>query len=272
MVPSAVEFDEPANDATADWAINDGQLLGDPSGAAEHWFQQAANGYCVPASVTQIVAAYTGAEIMDESEFVARANELHLFTFGPDGVPSMDAAGAATLLNDVGIDAHVKQDLTVLDLENFLDAGRPIMLAVDADEMWYQEPDSVDEAANHAVVLTGIDPVNGIAIISDPGSPTGNEYTMSLAELDAIWEDSGRQAVVVDQPADQHGAVTDGEAAARVEVGVASWTPAEGGIADILSEPASPLDGVVRFIGQHPVVLLPVVVAAGVLVRGARRH
>ena len=49
-------------DAEVDWIpelVVDGQLVGDPEGASEHWFEQAANGYCVPASVAQIVSEYS---------------------------------------------------------------------------------------------------------------------------------------------------------------------------------------------------------------------
>lgn len=275
----------PDTGGDADWTIEDGQLIGDPAGASEHWFEQAANGFCVPASITQIVAAYTGMDLDDESFFVQRANELHLFTVGPDGSPSMTVDGAAALLVDVGIDAHVESDLTILDLENYLDEGRPVMLAVDADEMWYAEDDAVDDAPNHAVVLTGIDPVNGVAIISDPGSPTGNEYTMPISELDRMWEDSGRQAVVVDPPAPEMAPeaaqpvvdVDGGPAeAAPVDAVAAAYGAAGAGDGADLPDMAgagaaagapSPFAGAVDWVVQHPFLVIPVVVAAGALAR-----
>ena len=267
--------------------MTDGQLIGDPSGAAEHWFEQAANGFCVPASITQMVAEYTGLEFDDESFFVERANDLKLFDVSPKGVPSMTVEGAATLLVDTGIDAHVEKDLTILDLENFLDEGRPVMLAVDADEMWYGEADSVDDAPNHAVVLTGIDPVNGVAIISDPGSPDGNESTMPIAELDRMWADSDRQAVVIDvgegtsssAPAPDESPVEDGGSQAPVADPVAFDADASGGATDAtdatLAEisPALPeadssaMERTVAWLMHHPYVVIPVVVVAGARTR-----
>lgn len=273
----------------AEWTIEGGQLIGDPAGASEHWFEQAANGFCVPASITQIVAAYTGMDLDDESFFVQRANELHLFTVGPDGSPSMTVDGAAALLVDVGIDAHVESDLTILDLENYLDQGRAVMMAVDADEMWYAEDDAVDDAANHAVVLTGIDPVNGVAIISDPGSPTGNEFTMPISELDRMWEDSGRQAVVVDLPApemtsDAQQPVVDVDGMPAAEAGPVDTVAAAFGAAgagngaDLLDQAGAgvaadaqgPFTGAVDWVVQHPFVIIPVVAAAGALTRRPR--
>ncbi|WP_392544426.1 C39 family peptidase [Oryzobacter telluris] len=285
--PAAADPAVPA--AEGDWSVVDGQLIGDPAGASEHWFEQAANGFCVPASVTQMVAAYTGTELADESFFVERANELHLFTVGPDGSPSMTAEGAATLLMDVGIDAHVEEGLTILDLENYLDEGRPVMLAVDSGEMWYAEGDEVDDAADHAVVLTGIDPVNGVAIISDPGSPTGDVYTMSLADLNAMWEDSGRQAVIVDAPdAATDEVVTALDAPVDTETVATDSADAFGASADaeVSTEPASPFgavlpgvtgpgvepptttDGLVSWLREHPsIAIVPILAAGGVLAR-----
>lgn len=263
-------IDEPVPPAdgtgSGEWAVSNGQLIGDPDGAAEHWFEQAANGFCVPASITQIVASFTGIEFADESFFVERANELHLFTVGPDGAPSMTVDGAAALLVDVGIDAHVETDLTILDLANFLEEGRPVMLAVDADEMWSDEPDWVDEAANHAVVLTGIDPASGLAFISDPGSATGNQYSMPISELDRMWADSDRSAVVVDLPVEEapdHGIGAAREAAAEPALTQAGGAGSEPDMAGL----GAPTGGPVGFLLQHPWVVIPVVVGAGALLR-----
>lgn len=267
--------------APDEWTVSDGQLIGDPGGASEHWFEQAVNGFCVPASIAQMVGVYTGTEITDESFFVERANELHLFTVGMDGSPSMTAEGAAALLVDVGIDAHVESDLTILDLENFLDEGRPVMLAVDADEMWYGEADSVDDAANHAVVLTGIDPVNGVAILSDPGSPTGDQYTMPISELDRMWEDSDRQAVVVDLPADGSGQAPVADpvsldpsltaaATSTGDAGVGAAPTGSTSVSDLLEANTSPVDSTIEWLMRHPYVIIPVVVAAGALTRRQR--
>lgn len=260
--------------AEGDWQVVEGQLIGDPWGASEHWFEQAANGFCVPASVTQMVAAYTGTEFADESFFVERANELRLFTVGPDGAPSMTAEGAATLLRDVGLDAHVENDASFLDLQNYVNDGRPVMLAIDSGEMWYGEDDSLDDAADHAVVLTAIDPVNGIAVISDPGSPTGDQYTMSLAELEAIWEDSDHQLVVIDGIAsDDAGPAADG--AADVEP-VDAFGAAAGAAAPAATPGSGPLDleapsrtdHLVSWLREHPsIAIAPIVVAGAMLAR-----
>jgi hypothetical protein len=59
-------------------------------------------------------------------------------------------------------------------------------------------------AADHALVLTGIDVANGTAVLSDPGSPTGNLETVPLETLLDAWADSGNAMVVTDTapPAD----------------------------------------------------------------------
>ena len=186
-----------------DGYVVDGQLVGDPADAAENWFQQAANGFCVPASVAQIVAEYTGDPVMDEQEFVTLANELHLFTVGPDGVPSMTQSGALQLLEAAGVPAELVYADTS-SLEGYLAEGRGVMAFVDSGELWYGE-DVEDETVDHAVLVTGVDRERGVVYLSDPGDPEGNakEYPLSLFE-DA-WADGGGQALVCDEPAPDDG-------------------------------------------------------------------
>lgn len=182
-----------------DGYVVDGQLVGDPVDAAEHWFQQATNGFCVPASVAQIVAEYTGIAFVDELDFVALANEMHLFTVGPDGEPSMTQHGALRLLQAAGVPADLVYANTS-SLEGYLAEGRGVMAFVDSGELWYGE-DVEDDTVDHAVLVTGVDTERGVVYLSDPGDPDGNAREYPLELFEDAWADGGGQAVVCDEPA-----------------------------------------------------------------------
>ena len=244
------ESADPAVDPT--WSVEDGVLVGDPTGAAEHWFEQAQNGFCVPASVAQIVSDYTGVHFADESQFVALANELGVLTIGPDGVPGMTAEGALTLLEAAGVPASLETQAEVGTLVEYLDAGHNVMLFMDSGEYWYGE-DIEDNRMDHAVVLTGIDLERGVAILSDPGTPDGNSLEVPLDVFTDAWADSGNTLLVSDQPAPDDAAPT-GTAAA-----LAGGDDARDGIAHA-----------VDWLVDRPWVLLPVVLGAASVVAARR--
>lgn len=250
--PAAVEFPDLQFDAAGPDSgelVVEGQLIGDPEGASEHWFEQAANGFCVPASVAQIVSEYSGVHHGDELAFVERANELHLFVVGPDGVPGINAEGAAALLEDAGIPAESVSGLTMDNLVQYVDEGRGVLLAVDSGELWYGETENVDEAADHALVLTGFDPEAGVAILSDPGSPTGDEFEVPISELERMWADSGNTAVVCDVPPG--------------ELPGATFEPT----VEPTAVPAQGNNAVIEWLLQHPYVLIPVVLGIAAVAR-----
>ncbi|BFU45009.1 hypothetical protein [Krasilnikovia sp. MM14-A1004] len=251
-LPDSPDPDEPVL-PTGGW-VQHGRIVGDPTGDAEHWFEQSRNGFCVPASIAQIVSEYTGVDHTDESWFVARANALGLFTTGPDGSPSMGVAGAQELLEDAGVPAGIEVGIGVETLQEYLAEGRRVMLAVDSDEIWYGRED--ENAADHAVVLTGIDTARGVAILSDPGTPDGNMEEVPLSVLADAWADSGNTALVCDEP----------PAGPAVAADHAAAFPVSDGGAAALVAPTGQIDSVVSWVVQHPYVVLPVVLAAGAIV------
>ena len=193
---------DPTNDSTTvtDPYVEDGRMVGDPTGGSEHWFQQSQNGYCVPASVAQLVSDYTGIDYTDETAFVGLANDMGLFSVGPDGSPGLTVEGSAELLQEAGVPAHLEMGTTE-DLVSFLDEGRGVMLFVDSGELWYGEEDSTDQQMDHALLITGIDTERGVAILSDPGHPEGDAVEVPLELVEDAWADSGNTMLVCDQPA-----------------------------------------------------------------------
>jgi hypothetical protein len=243
--------------------VSGGQLVGDPAGDAEHWFTQAANGYCVPSSIAQIVSEYTGAHHADESAFVARANALNLFTIGPDGAPSMGIDGAHALLEDAGVPASIEIGIGVDTLVGYLAEGRRVMLAVDSDEIWYGVEDQ--DAVDHAVVLTGIDTARGVAILSDPGTPDGNMMEVPLDVLADAWADGGNAALVCDSPPGSTALPATPDEPFVEIVPAMLPTGAMPAVA-----PSGQVEAVVSWLVERPYVVLPVLLAGGAVL--ARRR
>ncbi len=187
--------------------VVDGQIIGDPVGDSQFWFQQAANGFCLPASVAQIISEYTGVDYTNESTFVEWANQEHLFVVGPDGVPGIQFQDGVALLEKAGVPAT----LEVGDLNSLaedLAEGRGIVLFIDSGEIWEGEA-TEDNAPDHAVVVTGIDTERGTVILSDPGSPDGNLEEVPIETFMDAWADSEYSMIVCDQPAPDTDALTD---------------------------------------------------------------
>jgi LysM repeat protein len=176
-----------------------GAIYGEPAAASQDWFLQAGNGYCLPASLTQVVSEVSGVDLPDESLIDARLSELGTDP-GPNGLP---LAAGVPLLQSYGIEAHVEQGASLGELANYLNEGRSIILGVNADEIWYGQNDPTDNpsgGANHAVVVTAIDTTDGVVVLSDPGNPDGNEETVPLTAFEEAWAAGDNQLLVVDSP------------------------------------------------------------------------
>jgi LysM repeat protein len=176
-----------------------GAIYGEPAAASQDWFLQDGNGYCLPASLTQVVSEVSGVDLPDESLIDGRLSELGMDP-GPNGLP---LAAGVPLLESYGIDAHVEQGASIGELANYLGEGRSIILGVNADDIWYGQNDPTDNpsgGANHAVVVTAIDTTDGVVVLSDPGNPDGNEETVPLSAFEEAWAAGDNQLLVVDSP------------------------------------------------------------------------
>lgn len=256
----------------------DPEMHGDPEQASSYWYAQSVNGYCVPASVAQIVGEWQGSNV-GEQEVVARAVSHGWLTQSDtngDGVPD-DASGmtspdAESLLESYGIPATTTHG-SLKDLEFLLDQDRDIIAYVDSDELWYGQDDDASDGggdANHAVVVTGIDDEN--VYLSDPGDPTGAIEVVPRSVFEDAWSDSDHEMLVTDTaPPHSHPATNAPEYAIPAEGAPARPTnaaPADPSLAgEATGKPApGPLgasqeapSGALLSAGSSGVVLLPIV-------------
>jgi hypothetical protein len=248
--PADGPADGPVDDGTTapaptEPAVVDGRIIGDPAEVSEHWFQQAANGFCAPASVAQIVSSYTGQQFTDEQAFVQLANQLGVWQVGPDGAPGLTIDGALTLLEASGVPAAMVVDGDLEMLAGYLDAGHGIMVGIDSGEVWTGEA-TEDHTADHMVVVAGIDTERGVVLLSDPGVPNGNLEEVPIDVFLDAWADSDNTMIVAEDPAPQ-----DAPAPADDSLGAAApATTSQGITSQVAAATASTVAG--------PWVLLPV--------------
>lgn len=105
------------------------------------------------------------------------------------------------LLAHEGLMVTRKYDATLDDLIHALDFDNDIIVALDRDKLYPGLPDEED-AANHAVVVTGIDKERGTVTLYDPPQPTALDFTFSIFEN--AWKESQHYMVRVLQTIDDY--------------------------------------------------------------------
>ncbi len=193
----------------------DDQVVGDPFSKAQYWFEQSQNGWCGPATVAQIVAERTGVHDLHavEATVVKTAMADGLLTKtanGPfDGWSGMTGPQLVQVFGDLGIPATFDHG-SVQSLEQDLVAGREVIVAVDADEVWKNasgqlvNDDATDggHGANHFVTVVGIDVTRGIVLLNDPGTPDGQLEAIPLENFESAWADSDHELIDVPPASD----------------------------------------------------------------------
>src|SRR6185295_12276884 len=79
-----------------------GVVHGDPSVISDEWFLQRGNGYCVPASLTEVLSQVTGHRFADESVVVERFAALG----NPVTGRGETLADAEVVLDSFGVESH----------------------------------------------------------------------------------------------------------------------------------------------------------------------
>lgn len=158
------------------------------------WFFQEIDGYCGPSSVAIILNEFLGAGITNPEYMVEQAILLGLM-----GDPSqgMTSPNIAALLTSQGVPAEVQYS-GIDDLATKLEMGYGVIACIDGGEVWLDNDTDIygeDNQADHALVVTEIDFNNGTVTLADPGTPEGNALTISIAQFEDAWADSGFEMV-----------------------------------------------------------------------------
>jgi len=197
-------------------AAHSGPVHGDPSIISDDWFLQRGSGYCVPASLTEVLSQVTGHRFLDESVVAER--------FAAMGKPvtahGETLSDAVKVLDSFGVPSHVASDASIADLEHYLDDGRALIVGVDADEIWQGHDTDINPTgrANHALLITAIDDSRHLVTLSDPGNPGGSAEVVPLDVFKQAWAAGDNQLLVTDQPVTHHGVTTPGPVVVPVAV------------------------------------------------------
>lgn len=245
---------------------------------SEHWFTQAVNGTCVPSSVAQIVAEYTGITFTDESVFVQYAAEQGFFANG-DISAGMTAQAGAAILEAAGIPAEVDYG-SIGELSALLDEGYGVMLAVDSGNYWTPDQELFDEmtgrdaGADHCVVVTEIDEHAGVVYLSDTGLEGGNQLQVPIERFEEAWAESNNQMIHCDSPSPNIDQVETEDMVESSDVGlVADETDYSTTLPDGFPTPddipamenpsaSETVDSAINWATRNPWVLLPVLLGA----------
>ena len=167
-------------------------IIGDPEDAMDSWHWQETGSSCAVASQEFVLEQLTGREF-DESDLRDLAEEQGWYS--PEGGTAMDDVG--NILEHMGLTVDRSYDNSIRDLEECLQNGGEVIVAVDSSEIWEGRDDDffgpgID--ADHALQVIGLDysdPGHPMVILNDPGTANGGGAMISLDVFMGAWEDSG---------------------------------------------------------------------------------
>jgi hypothetical protein len=190
-------------------------IFGNPVAAAKYWQAQSLEDNCGLVSVADVVGEITGHAPTEQQVITLALNTPSGTNPGPiytpvndpshaNGNGGIEMADEVVLLQHYGIksvmtDATTHPDQTGLPaLERYLTGNRKIIAWVNSAVIW----NTTDQrtAADHYLVVTGIDTNNEIVHLNDPGADHADEQ-VSIATFTAAWQPGGDSIVVTSTPA-----------------------------------------------------------------------
>lgn len=171
-------------------------VSGDPAKSMREWEYQGNTGRCALYSQKFVIDELTHQDLdIDElADFAERNGWFH--ENSGTSLLNMDK-----VLNHYGIHSQMSFHNNLSDLENDLNSGKKVIVAIDADEIWYGESDDLftpGDGPNHAVEVIGVDhsdPNNPMIILNDSGNPNGCGEMVPLETFLDAWEDGNCQMI-----------------------------------------------------------------------------
>jgi Peptidase_C39 like family len=190
--------------AAAGWSVASAQgavhsihevgMYGDPFAAASYWRQQHTSD-CGEMAVADVVGQITGHEPAEQR--ITALAESTPSTARPGPIWNLQAGtdirDLPVLLAHYGIKADNIQT-NIGALEQDLAERRGVIVILNAETIW-NRPGKRD-AANHFVVVTGIDPKAGVVHLNDSGIMNGRDERIPIATFAQAWAPNRNSAIV----------------------------------------------------------------------------
>ena len=172
-------------------------VKGDPAKAMELWEYQGDTQRCAVYAQMFVIEEMTGVKL-DINDLAEFATDRGWFDEASGTAP----ADMNKLLDAYGIPNELKTGCDMNEIEDALENGKRVIVAVDADEYASGENDDVyvpGDGANHAVEVIGIDrsdPERPMVILNDSGHIDGKGAMIPMDEFVDAWDDSNNLAVI----------------------------------------------------------------------------
>jgi predicted double-glycine peptidase len=175
-------------------ASHEVEAYGDPSAAAPYWRQQHSFD-CGELAVADVVGQITGHE-PGEEQITALAQSTSS-TAGPG--PILKPTGGTDIHDLPVLLAHyrIKSDniqTSITALEQDLLQNRRVIVLLNAETIWNRPGQR--NAANHFVVVTGINPKAGVVHLNDSGIVSGRDEQVPIARFGQAWAINHHSAIV----------------------------------------------------------------------------
>ncbi len=205
--------------AAPDPPRGEGTLYGNPAAAAAFWRYQGYDDDCVEMAVSDVVGELTGRQPSEQAIVKLAESTPSTVHSGPIYTkPKKHRPGNGTSFDDEpALLAHYGIHAVTTDraraakagvptgmtaLEQHLTKGRKVIAGVNSELIWREpvEDKTADgrPAANHAVVVTGVDPAAGVVHLNDSGSEEGRNEQVPVDVFAQSWATSDDQMTVTD--------------------------------------------------------------------------
>ena len=169
-------------------------MYGDPSAAAPYWRQQHSSD-CGELAVADVVGQITGHEPTEQQitalakSTPSRAGAGSIWNLPAD----TDIRDLPVLLAHYWIHAdNIQTSVNALDQD--LAEKRRVIILLNAETLWNRP--GKRNAANHFVVVTGIDPKAGVVHLNDSGITNGRDEQVPIATFEQAWAPNHNSAIV----------------------------------------------------------------------------
>jgi len=174
--------------------IHDIGMYGDPIAAAPYWRQQHSPD-CGEMAVADVVGQISGDEPTEQRITELAERTPSAARPGPilNLVAGTDIRDLPVLLAHYRIKADNIQT-NIDELKNDLAERHRVIVILNAETIWNRPGNR--NAANHYVVVTGIDPRAGLVHLNDSGIAIGRDERVPVATFEQAWAPNHNSAIV----------------------------------------------------------------------------